>query len=98
MILTSRSASWGPPSSKHISSHIVQGVHILVCNIILSIFCDITLTSATRNVCQFTHLSHPFQCIAHHYSVPLVYERFVFCEGDVWEVYVSVTVFDAVRH
>lgn len=97
MILTSRSASWGPPSSKHISSHIVQGVHILVCNIILSIFCDLTLTSAARNVCQFTYLSHPSQCKAHH-SVSFVYERFVLWEGDVWEVCVSDTVFDVVKH
>ncbi len=98
MILTSGSASWGPPSSKHISSHIVQGVHILVCNIILSIFCDISLTSAARNVCQFTNLSHPSHCIAHHCSVSLVYERFVLWEGDMWEVNVSVTVFDVVRY
>lgn len=98
MILTSRSASWGPPSSKRISSHIVQRVHILVCNIILSIFCDITLTSAGRNVCQFTNLSHPSRCLAHHSRVSLVYERFVFWEVDEWEVCASVTVFDVFRY
>lgn len=67
-------------------------------NIILSIFCDRALTSAARNVCQFTNLSHPAQRIAHHYSVSLVYERFVFWEGDAWEVCVSLTVFDVVRY
>lgn len=59
MILTSGSSRHGPPSSKHISSHIVWGVHIWICNIILSIFSDNALTSASRNVCQLTNLSHP---------------------------------------
>lgn len=86
MILTYRSGSWGPPLSKHISSHIVLGVHILVRNITLCIFCDSALTSAAWNVCQFTNLSHPAWCIAHHYSVSLVYERFVFLEEDMWEL------------
>lgn len=43
-------------------------------------FAILTLTSARRNVCQFTNLSHPSQCLAHHYRVSLVYERFVFWE------------------
>lgn len=64
--------------------------HILVCNIILSIFCDITLTSAARNVCQSTNLSHPAQRKAGCYSVSLECERFVFWEGDAWEVCVCV--------
>lgn len=47
------SASLGPPWPKHISCHMVGGGgwgHIWVCNIILSEFCNIMLTSTARNV------------------------------------------------
>lgn len=62
--------SRGQPVGDHPCSNIsplivFEGEHILVFNIPVRGFGDSGMTSDARNVCQFTHLSHPLSSLCH---------------------------------